>query len=61
MDDEEKLTPHEAVVILHDQLKALMRRTGCTPEEAVKRFNEAARRAGVNVRVSLEDAKDSSN
>ena len=60
MDDDKKLTAHEAASLLQDLLKTLIARTG-NEELAVKQFNEIAQRAGVDVRVSIVDAKDSRN
>jgi len=57
---DEKLTTHEAASFLHDLLKTLIARTG-NKELAVKQFNEIAKQAGVDVRVSIVDAKDSRN
>jgi hypothetical protein len=57
MNDEDVLTPHEAAQLLHAQLKVLIRERGLTAEQAVVAFNEAARRAGLDVRVRLQDAK----
>jgi hypothetical protein len=53
-----KLTSEEAVQLLHEQLKALIR-GGLTAEQAVDAFNDAAQRAGIDVRVSLQDTKPS--
>ena len=56
MDENERLSPHETAQVLHGQLTTLMRERGLSAEKAVEMVNEAARRAGLDVRVSIADA-----
>jgi hypothetical protein len=56
MQGNERLTPDEAVVLMHGMLDELVR-CGMSPDEACCTFNDAAKRARSTIRVSLEETK----